>query len=123
MLPKVEHLMGNGMPDFLAKEVGGAWVSVDAAGSAITDATDLGQRVSLVSGADAAKGVQLPSEMRVGDTYVVINLDNAVLLVYPPDASSQIDVGGAATAYSQTARTTAFYMMVAANDVRCGQCA
>lgn len=82
-----------------------------AAGSTITDATQIGVKspaLVTVTGADGTKGVKLP-KASPGKTFTVKNVDNAVLKVYPYEAASLINVLSAGAAISMAARTCATF--------------
>jgi hypothetical protein len=87
---------------------------VAAAGSVIGDATDLSASkfIHLVTGADATKGVQLPTGV-AGDVHLVLNATNAVLKIYP-QAAQKIDSGTAGAALSGTALYS--YFMIYQDD-------
>lgn len=71
--------------------------SVTAAGSIITDATDLTATVNVVTTVSAGQGVQLPSMMR-GDQVEVYNATTTTLKVYPDQSTvgiNQLTAGAA----------------------------
>ena len=72
---------------------------LSAAGSIITDATDLNASVNVVSTVSAGQGVQLPS-MMIGDAVEVYNATTTALKVYPDQSTvaiNQLAVGAAVT--------------------------
>lgn len=89
-----------------ARGINGSCVSgVSAAGTVITDATDLKATTNYVSTVAASSGVQLPS-MNVGDDCVVYNGGANALKVYPDLATvaiNQLSVGAAVTCPVMTA--------------------
>lgn len=72
-----------------------ATANIVAAGSAQGDATALTGQLNFVTGADAAKGVILPS-VAENKVMIVVNTANAVLKIYP--ASGEKIQGGTANA-------------------------
>ena len=98
-----------------------ASVSVDvakpaAAGSTRADATALTASFSLVTGADATKGVVLPAPT-AGRLVVLKNDDtaNAVLKVYAPGSAKINGVAGS-TAFSMAAKTACWFVAYDATD-------
>ena len=85
--------------------------TVAAAGSDETDAAEITERVTKVTGADAAKGVILPAAGDVGETFLIWNGANAVLLVYPPSGGT-INNAAADAAYSLAANAVALVVRV-----------
>ena len=72
---------------------------VSAAGSVITDATDLISTVSVVTTVSSGQGVQLPSMMK-GDQVEVYNATTTALKVYPDQSTvaiNQLAAGSAVT--------------------------
>lgn len=91
--------------------------AVTAAGSTQADATEIGTKspaVIAVSGADATKGVLLPLSAP-GKSYMIKNVDNAVLKVYPA-GTDIINVLSASAAISMAARTCATFVCTAAGQ-------
>lgn len=73
--------------------------SVSAAGSTITDATDLNATVNYVSSVSSGQGVQLYS-MQIGDEMEVFNGTSTALKVYPDQSTvaiNQLTAGAAQT--------------------------
>ena len=76
---------------------GAVGTGIAAAGSIITDATDLNATVNVVSTVSAGQGVQLPS-MMIGDEVQVYNATTTALKVYPDQSTvaiNQLTVGAA----------------------------
>ena len=84
-------IMKGGVPAGMARAINGQVNStVSAAGTAITDATDLISSINVVTTAAASSGVQLPSAM-IGDEIEILNLGANALTVYPDSSSTQIN--------------------------------
>ena len=77
--------------------------AVSAAGTTISDATDLVASINVVTTAAASRGVQLPS-CEVGDEVEIVNLGASALTVYP-DTSSQINALSANTGFTLATNT------------------
>jgi hypothetical protein len=88
--------------------------TVAAAGSAITDATQIttkGPALVKATGADASKGIKLPKAV-AGKNYRIKNADAAVLKVYPYDTSTIINALSAGAAISMAASVCAEFLCV-----------
>lgn len=86
-----KDMMGAGLPAAAALSMGGALkTSISAAGSSITDATDLTASKNVITTATAGQGVQLTA-MAVGESQIVFNATNAAIRVYPGSSSAQIN--------------------------------
>lgn len=86
-----KDLMGAGFSAMQSLAVGGTLkTSISAAGSSITDATDLTASKNVVTTATAGQGVQLAS-MNAGESQVVFNATDAAIRVYPGSTSMQIN--------------------------------
>lgn len=72
---------------------------ISAAGSSISDATDLTGQTNRVTTVSASQGVQL-WDAPIGATIMVWNSSGTACNVYPHDSSSQLNGGGAGTAKS-----------------------
>ena len=84
-------IMKGGFSAGSAKAIGGqAATAVSAAGTAITDATDLTKSINIVTTAAASSGVQLPNA-DIGDSVDILNLGANAVTVYPPSATAQIN--------------------------------
>ena len=64
--------------------------SVSAAGTGISDATDLTASINVVTTAAASSGVQLPS-CEIGDEVEILNLGDNAVTVYPDISTGQIN--------------------------------
>ncbi len=91
-----------------------------ATGTVIGDAAQLPSTVTVhfVTGADAAKGVLLPSDViTLGQEVTVVNTVAAILKVYPATSTGIIDGGGAGASINQAASTTRKYIISAVSPV------
>ncbi len=92
-------IMKGGFSAMSAQAINGQVNSaVSAAGSTITDATDLTSSINVVTTVASGAGVQLPAAM-VGDEVEILNLGANVLTIYP-DAGSSINQVAANTGIS-----------------------
>jgi hypothetical protein len=92
-------IMKGGVPAFLARAIGGQVQSaVSAAGTAISDATDLTASINVVTTAAASSGVQLPN-VQVGDSVEILNLGANAVTVYPDTTSNQINALSAGSGF------------------------
>ncbi len=93
----------------------GPSVALAATGSVIANAAAITGRFTVVSGADNAKGVILPSGTQIGDAYLVYSsVASSGLLVYPP-VNGTIDDGSANASVAVEGRS--LQMFVNANGV------
>lgn len=93
-----KDIMGGGFSAGQAQAIQGTINSaVSAAGTVITDATDLDASNNYISTAAASSGVQLPS-VPLGDSVLVYNGGANPVKVYPPDTSSTINSASAGVA-------------------------
>ncbi len=100
-----------------AQAINGAMrTGVSAAGSTITDATDLVATVSVVSTVSAGQGVQLPS-MMVGDQAEVYNNTTTTLKVYPDQSTVALNQLTAGAAVSLAQYQGAFFRKVSSTSV------
>ena len=84
-------IMKGGFSSGSAKAINGqVHPTVSAAGTAITDATDLRASINVVTTAAASSGVQLPN-CEVGDEVEVLNLGANAVTIYPDTASNRIN--------------------------------
>lgn len=104
-----------GIPPQVAKLIGWEYSTAAAAGSAITDATDLTSKLSVVSAADNTKGVQVPVASQ-GEIILVKNSANAVLKVYPSSATDTFNAGSAGAAVSVAAYAAAVIIRISGTD-------
>ena len=85
------QVMGGGFSQGQALAIGGSVRnSISAAGTVITDATDLTGSINVVTTWAANAGVQLPNAM-IGDEVEVLNLGVGAGYVYPPASTAQIN--------------------------------
>lgn len=92
-------IMKGGHSAFSARAINGQVQSaVSAAGTVITDATDLTASVNVVTTAAASSGVQLPSA-EVSDSVEILNLGANAVTVYPDSASNQINALSAGSGF------------------------
>lgn len=112
---KISDVIGLGCPTPLAEYLvsGTVGASVTAAGSTITDATDLTATFNNVATVSAGQGVQLFDD-DIGRSIVVRNSGNAQLSVYPPSASGTINGAAAGAAFLLSAATSATFTKVSA---------
>lgn len=93
-----KDIMGGGFSAGQAQAIQGTIApTVSAAGTVITDATDLVASNNYVSTVAASSGVQLPS-VPLGDSVMVYNGGANALKVYPQDTSSTINSAAAGVA-------------------------
>lgn len=89
---------------------------ISAAGSAITDATDLTKFINVISSAAASTGVQLPSQWPVGVFGIVQNNGANALSIYPHSASGTINGGSAGAAVTTAAAAGALVVRASSTD-------
>lgn len=100
-----------------AKGVGGQIApTVSAAGTIITDATDLVASVNVVTTVAASSGVQLYFG-ELGDSMMVYNGGANILLVYPPSSSHTINQLSAGTAMQLAVSTACTFTLVTSTRV------
>lgn len=110
-------MMRGGMSAFGARAANGAVApSVSAAGTSITDATDLAATTNFVTTVAASSGVQLPS-MEVGDNCVVYNSGANTLTVYPDGSSVAINQLAAAAGVLLPIETGMLFWKVSATQI------
>lgn len=98
------QIMGGGFSAGQAKALAGSVASaVSAAGTTISDATDLTASINVVTTAAAASGVQLPSA-EIGDEVEILNLGVGAMIVYPY-TSEQINALSANTGFALAPNT------------------
>ena len=90
--------------------------SVSAAGTVITDATDLTASINYVTTVAASSGVQLYFG-QVGDDMWVFNSGANTLRVYPPSTSHGINQIAAGTAHLLATETGCLYKLVSTTQV------
>ena len=98
-MPKAGELIALGMPDSLAKvaSVFSLKTGITAAGTVITDATDLAHEVNIISTAAASTGVQLPN-FPIGSMVYVRNSGANTVNVFPASSTQTINGGSAGAA-------------------------
>ena len=84
---------------------GGTSATVTAAGTIITDATDLTASMTVITTAAASTGVQLYNG-EIGDSQEILNLGANAVKVYPDSASNSINQLGAGSAFSLAPNTS-----------------
>ena len=98
-------IMRGGFSSGSAKAINGqVHPTVSAAGTAITDATDLRASINVVTTAAASSGVQLPNG-EVGDEVEILNLGANALTVYPDTASNSINALSAGSGFTLATNT------------------
>ena len=90
--------------------------SVSAAGTVITDATDLVATINYITTAAASSGVQLYSG-QVGDDMWVFNSGANPVRVYPPSTSYQINQIAAGSAHILAVDTGCLYKFVSSTQI------
>ena len=84
-------IMKGGFSAGSARAIGGqVHPTVSAAGTAITDATDLRASINVITTAAASSGVQLPN-VEIGDEVEILNLGANAVTVYPDTSSNRIN--------------------------------
>lgn len=95
--------------------VGETYGTASAAGTAITDATQLTNKVSVVSGANGNAGVIIPTVGVLQDV-IVKNADNAILKVYPANSSDKLNGGSTGASVSIAAYAAVWVKRISATD-------
>ena len=90
--------------------------SVSAAGTTISDATDLSASINYLTTVAASSGVQLYFG-QVGDDMWVFNSGANPVLVYPPSSSHQINQIAAGSAHVLSTETGCLYKLVSTTQV------
>jgi len=84
-------IMKGGFNAGQAKAIGGqVAATVTAAGTIITDATDLTASISVITTATDAQGVQLV-DCEINDSMEICNLGGGYVYVYPPKSTASIN--------------------------------
>ena len=84
-------IMKGGFSAGSARAIGGqVHPTVSAAGTSISDATDLAASINVVTTAAASSGVQLPN-CEIGDSVEVLNLGANAVTIYPDTSSNRIN--------------------------------
>lgn len=97
-----KEMMGGGLSAGTARAInGGQNLTVSAAGSTISDATELRCGHNVVTTITAGQGVKLPSDAEIGDSIYIYNATSGtsgvVLTVYPMVSSQTINQLAAGT--------------------------
>ena len=99
-------MMKGGLSSGQAKAINGQINSaVTAAGTTISDATDLVSSINVVTTAAASSGVQLPA-VEIGDEVEILNLGANAVTVYPDGATSQINALSAGSGFLLATNTS-----------------
>jgi hypothetical protein len=114
-----KEVMGGGFSAGQAGALNGGYTTQAAAGSVITDATDITSSNVVVTGADGTKGVQIIGN--IGDSVRLFNNSGSTLKVWPGTSSEAIAVPGtglgtAAAAYSHTTYAVVEYTKITATQ-------
>ena len=100
------EIMQGGIPAGAARAInGGVSSAITAAGTVITDATDLTTSLNIITTAAASTGVQLPY-VEIGDSVEILNLGANAVKVYPDASANQINQIAAAGAFSLAPNTS-----------------
>jgi hypothetical protein len=98
-------MMQGGLSAGAARAINGDVASaVSAAGTTITDATDLNAGIVVVTTAAASSGVQLPSA-EIGDEVEILNLGANAVTVYPDASANRINQLSAGSGFSLATNT------------------
>lgn len=113
----MEMMRGGTSPGKCQAMNGGVATAVSAAGTVITDATDLTSTTNYVSTVAASSGVQLP-RLIAGESIKVYNAQSAnVLKVYPGASTVAINQIAAGGAHSLPPYTMAEYTGISVTQV------
>lgn len=116
-MAQASNVMKGGFSAAQAKALNGNIdTSVSAAGTVITDATDLTADTSIIDSCASGAGVQL-RDMEIGDSQEVFNNTTTQCLVYPPIATSSINQIAAGSAMILPAKTSCIYRKLSATQV------
>ena len=104
-MPLAREMMQGGTSAGQAKALNGQFnVSITAAGTSISDATDLLTSNNVITTAAASSGVQLPSA-DIGDEVTILNLGANTVTVYPDSASNRINQLTAGSGFALASNT------------------
>jgi hypothetical protein len=107
-----KNIMSGGFSAGQAKSINGAIATgISAAGTVITDATDLVADVNAIGTCASGAGVQL-ANCEVGDSQIVYNGGANACKVYPDTSSSQINQITAGSAHSLATSTACTYYKI-----------
>ena len=110
-------IMLGGFSAMSALAIGGqVKTGISAAGTVITDATDLTQSINVISTAAASSGVQL-APMNVGESQIVYNGGANAVKVYPGASTAAINQLSAGAAHTLGTNTAAQYHQISATQV------
>lgn len=112
-MPLAQNIMKGGTSAGQAKAInnGAIATAVSAAGTIITDSTDLVADINYVSTVASGAGVQLAS-CELGDSQIVYNGGANTLKVYPDVSTAQINQLTAGVAHSLAINTTCVYWKI-----------
>ena len=104
-MPLAREMMQGGTSAGQAAALNGQFnVSITAAGTTISDATDLLTSNNVITTAAASTGVQLPSA-QIGDEVTILNLGANTVTVYPDSSSNRINQLTAGSGFALAANT------------------
>ena len=104
-MPLARDMMQGGTSAGQARALNGQFnTSITAAGTAISDATDLLTSTNVITTAAASSGVQLPTA-QIGDQVDILNLGANAVTVYPDTTSNQINQLSAGTGFALAPNT------------------
>lgn len=110
-------IMLGGFSAMSARAIGGqVKTAISAAGTVITDATDLSQSINVIGTAAANSGVQLPA-MNAGESMIVYNGGANPVKVYPGSSSITINQLSAGAAHTLGTNTAAQYHQISSTQV------
>ena len=110
-------IMLGGFSAMSARAIGGqVKTGIAAAGTIITDATDLSHSINVISTAAANSGVQL-APMNVGESMIVYNGGANSVKVYPGSSSITINQLSAGAAHTLGTNTAAQYHQISSTQV------
>jgi hypothetical protein len=114
---KVKALIARGMASELAAVAGVSSVKADitAAGTVITDATDLEHELNVITTAAASTGVQLP-DYPIGSAIEVHNRGANTVNVFPHSSTGTIQGGGGGSAQTIASNKHGVFKRVTALD-------
>lgn len=111
-----QDIMLGGLSAGTARAIGGQTkTGISAAGTVITDATDLTFSNNVLSTVASGAGVQL--QMMAGESQVVYNGGANGVKVYPPTALVAVNQLPVGTAHTLAPNTSAIYYQVSATQI------
>ena len=116
-MPLSTNIMRGGTSAGQAKAINNGAIAsaVSAAGTTITDATDLLADINFVSTVASGAGVQL-SHGEAGDSQIVYNAGANALKVYPSNSSASINTLSAGVAHNLPINTMCTYYKVSSTQ-------